>query len=174
MSAWDDMVSEIGDVPQLDGAACKGQPAIFDLDRDSEPTAIEAAQAVCNSCPALIRCRAWLRETSKHRRPSGVVAGRLLAPPLLAAEKPAPAQRRVQPRPAAPMIDDRSADWLAQYLAGGTIPAADVKRAAKAAGFGINTLHRAASRLDVLRVRIGQRELAWRLPETSCRLARAQ
>jgi Transcription factor WhiB len=67
-------------VPNLPGAACKGRPSTFDVADRHDPK-IEAAQAICRTCPALRDCRTWLDGLPRSERPSGIVAGRYIAPP---------------------------------------------------------------------------------------------
>jgi hypothetical protein len=72
-------------IPQLPGAACRGQHEVFDR------TDMTEALALCRSCPALDLCQAYY---SDHERPKAmVVAGQLPTKP-----KPKPMVRR--PRPA--------------------------------------------------------------------------
>jgi WhiB family redox-sensing transcriptional regulator len=67
-------------VPRLDGARCEGRPELFDLDDRSDPELIERAAHMCNACPVLRACAAWLDSLPPKLRPSGVVAARLLLP----------------------------------------------------------------------------------------------
>jgi hypothetical protein len=73
-------------IPDLRGAACRGQPELFDAANRHDPR-IEAAQAVCRGCPVLAECQRWLSSLPPQLRPRGVVAGVYVAPP----RSPAPA-----------------------------------------------------------------------------------
>jgi len=71
----------------------------------------------------------------------------------------APARRGPEPR-----ATDEVADWLTGVLAGKEgVPAAEVRRLAKARGFTASTVDRAAKRLGVERGRRGSRTSVWRL-----------
>jgi hypothetical protein len=94
-------------IPDLRGAACRGHPELFDVDRH-DPR-IEEAKALCADCPVLRDCRAWLASLPRSRQPSGIVAGRYIPAP-----KPPPAR---EPRPRAPSSRDRATAWLRGYLA---------------------------------------------------------
>lgn len=159
----------LGGVPELPGAACKGRPEDFDLSADDDTAAIDAAKCACQRCPALEACSDWITATPEHRRPSGVVAGRLLAPPRCRPrpERPAPAA----PQPTRPSKADTATRWLAEYLADGPMPAADIHRAARAEGLGKNSVHTAGNRLDVVRQKISRREVSWALPTEGATVA---
>jgi hypothetical protein len=77
-----ELLDTLAHTPDLHGAACRGHPELFDVERNDHE-AIEAAQAICASCPVLGACRAWLRSQPAELRPCGVVAGRYVAPPRL-------------------------------------------------------------------------------------------
>jgi hypothetical protein len=94
-------------VPNLPGAACKGRPSTFDVADRHDPK-IEAAQAICRTCPALRDCRAWLDGLPRSARPCGVVAARYIAPPRPSA---------YVPRPRVPSGRELAAVWLRGYLA---------------------------------------------------------
>lgn len=143
MSAWTEVAAALAGIPDLPGAACRGRPGAFDLTAADDRDVIDRATAICETCPALDRCRAWVDATPAQLRPSGVVAGQLLTTPK---------------RPDAPA-------WLAEFLSGGAIPVADVKRAAAAAGYGRDAIYVAVKRLGVVRVRTGRATYDWRLPE---------
>lgn len=71
-------------VPPLPGARCRNRWELFDQtvtgprgDHDVLPYARAAALQLCNQCPALNGCRAWLDGLPAHERPLGVVAGRV-------------------------------------------------------------------------------------------------
>jgi WhiB family redox-sensing transcriptional regulator len=74
------------DTPRLQGARCRTHPEVFDathpIGRGACSTrhhvdARAAAVAVCQRCPALPACRAWLESLPASQRPSGIVAGQL-------------------------------------------------------------------------------------------------
>jgi|GEM_PF-3489846 len=164
--AADAITALLAGVPRLPGASCHGDSRTFDLEPDADREDVDYAIEICKACPALTACREWVRSLPPEQRPSGVVAGRLLAPP-----KPAPLAREQRPqRPSRidhPELDAAADDWLAQYLERGPVLAADVKAAARRAGIGCNRLYRAANRLGVDRIRVGRREFAWGLPQTA-------
>lgn len=72
MTAFDDLLAALVNVPRLDGAACTDDPPLFDDERRAS-----AAVAVCNGCPALEACRAWVNNLPPSKRPHGVVAGKV-------------------------------------------------------------------------------------------------
>jgi len=60
--------------PALPGAACVGQPELFD---GADPAATETAIGLCRyRCPVLDRCAQWVDATPQDHV-SGVLAGRL-------------------------------------------------------------------------------------------------
>lgn len=96
-------------IPDLHDAACRGRAEVFDIEdgrRDRQQ--IARARAICQSCPVLGDCRDWLASLPRPARPSGVVAGRYVAPPPLSS---------YVPRPRAPSAPERATVWLRAYLA---------------------------------------------------------
>ena len=70
--------------PRLDGARCRNLWAAFDPpDPDEDPADVtyrhRVALTLCESCPALTPCGAWLDALAPAQRPLGVVAGRVVA-----------------------------------------------------------------------------------------------
>lgn len=68
--------------PNLPDAACRGRHELFDPPRLGEaPDAAERrmwlALDLCNRCPELTPCRAWLERLPLDVRPHGVVAGQV-------------------------------------------------------------------------------------------------
>lgn len=86
--SWEEFVGEVGHVPDLAGARCRGRRELFDATISSErggttdaaEYAREAAQRLCEQCPALDRCRQWLHSLPPRQRPLGVVAGQVNQP----------------------------------------------------------------------------------------------
>ncbi len=72
----------LGDIPKLDGAACKGRHRKFDARPPRTPNRNDLhdwAKATClRRCPALADCRAWLASLEPSQRPEGVVAGQFI------------------------------------------------------------------------------------------------
>lgn len=67
------------DAPRLEGAACLGKSDLMDPPEPGEDTdRLAQAKAVCRGCPALKQCRAWLNSLPRNKKPSGVVAGRVI------------------------------------------------------------------------------------------------
>ena len=131
-------------IPDLHDAACRGRAGEFDIDDGRRNrAAVTRAKAVCQSCPALQDCRDWLTSLPRPVRPSGVVAGRYLAPPPL----PPP----YVPQPRAPSAPDRATDWLRGYLAehGGAVLGGQALADAAAAGISVSTLRKARIELNV-------------------------
>ncbi|WP_051288853.1 WhiB family transcriptional regulator [Mycobacterium sp. URHD0025] len=149
-------------VPHLPGAACRGQQAVMDVADGRDRAAIAAAQQVCAGCPVLPECQAWIGSVPRARQPSGVVAGRFLAPPRVKRLRDHP------PRP--PTKADRATRWLADYFQRhGPVISTQVRADAQRAGFDISTLATARHRLGVEVERItgqhgGQR--LWTLPNS--------
>jgi WhiB family redox-sensing transcriptional regulator len=85
MHHWAEFVGQLGDVPQLPGARCRGRHELFDATingtRGSDPGNVEyarsAAEQLCQACPALADCRRWLNSLTPHSRPAGITAGQL-------------------------------------------------------------------------------------------------
>ncbi|WP_326548705.1 hypothetical protein QGN32_11625 [Mycolicibacterium sp. ND9-15] len=59
--------------PRLEGAACRDRPWLFDAD---DAASRDAALRLCQRCPSLTDCAAWVRSLPYASRPPGVVAGR--------------------------------------------------------------------------------------------------
>jgi hypothetical protein len=78
---WARLAEHLGAIPDLDGAACKGNPARFDQpDPPQDPRArarLAAAAAECRRCPVLTACGRWVDGLPARQRPAGIVAGRL-------------------------------------------------------------------------------------------------
>jgi Transcription factor WhiB len=71
-ATWDGIASALSGFPDLRGARCVNQWAIWD--ETDDPEVIEYAQNQCQACPALDACRDW---AATQRRLSGVVAGQI-------------------------------------------------------------------------------------------------
>lgn len=68
-------------VPRLPGAKCREYVDLFDRTGqrgDGMYAARREALAVCGSCVALARCRAWIDSLPESERPRGIVAGQLV------------------------------------------------------------------------------------------------
>jgi len=70
----------------LPGALCRHKASTFDEARvDESPDVVEArhaqARGLCQRCPALAACTAWIESLPARRRPTGIVAGRLYRTP---------------------------------------------------------------------------------------------
>ncbi|MCB1290352.1 hypothetical protein [Mycolicibacterium sp.] len=68
--------------PKLDGARCRNLWAAFDPPESGEdPEDVRyrhrAALALCESCPALTPCGAWIASLEPRQRPLGVIAGQV-------------------------------------------------------------------------------------------------
>jgi len=86
VNPFEQLISALAGSPKLRGARCRGHHALFDPQEGNEPDDIAAARhrqaiAVCTRCPALAACTAWVESLPADRRPSGVVAGKLLTAP---------------------------------------------------------------------------------------------
>lgn len=68
-------------LPVLPGAACREQRVVFAAAEDGDPGAVEAAQAICATCPAVGACTAWLSSLPEADRPLGVVGGQQIEAP---------------------------------------------------------------------------------------------
>lgn len=80
MSIWE----SLGSVPALPGALCRGDWELFDAtiaqrggNREYLAYARRAAVSLCQSCPALDPCRAWLDGLPATARPHAVTAGQI-------------------------------------------------------------------------------------------------
>jgi hypothetical protein len=83
----DDILAAVGAAPALPGAKCRGRHHLFDpagLSEDPNTVAARHALALslCEHCPALARCEAWLESLPPRRRPHGVIAGTVKEPQL--------------------------------------------------------------------------------------------
>lgn len=68
-------------VPFMDDAACLGRWQLYDFTIDGDnPAADQRALQVCDSCPVLAQCQAWLESLPASRKPVGVCAGRIHRP----------------------------------------------------------------------------------------------
>lgn len=68
----------------LEGAACRGDHALFDpRDHDHDETPVQAyerhtgALRICQRCPVIDRCRVWAESESTHGGARGVLAGQI-------------------------------------------------------------------------------------------------
>lgn len=87
MTSLDGLLGSLIGVPQLPGAKCRGRHRLFDVDPiSSAPQRHAQALLLCDSCPALEPCGRWLDSLTPARRPTGVVAGRIV--PDRAVRKP--------------------------------------------------------------------------------------
>jgi hypothetical protein len=74
-------------VPALPGAKCRGRSHVFNEAEPGESREVveqrhTQAKLICSGCPALTPCRDWVNSlTPPARRPSGIVAGRLIKTP---------------------------------------------------------------------------------------------
>jgi hypothetical protein len=82
------MSALIADIPALPGARCAGltdllEATIAENGKPASRAEVEiartAALRLCNECPALAPCRAWLDGLRPTHRPRGVVAGHVIA-----------------------------------------------------------------------------------------------
>lgn len=81
MDIWDELVVQLATVPDLPGARCRGRWELFDAGIEKHADAHyarEAAKKLCQVCPALHCCTAWIDSLPAHQRPVGVVAGRYI------------------------------------------------------------------------------------------------
>lgn len=79
------LFAALGGVPRLEGARCLGRWEIFDLRDLDDPDRAEieaAALAICSSCPARRQCADHLDSLPPSRRPTGVVGGCVVRPPV--------------------------------------------------------------------------------------------
>ncbi|ORA66029.1 hypothetical protein BST23_11925 [Mycolicibacterium elephantis] len=163
-----DLLAELAASPNLTGAACRGRHDLFDpVDRD-DPRVAEAVRICQTQCPALEACHAWLASTPSTRRPSGVVAGTLIAPPRPRVRAPQPPKPK---RPPQPTRADEATAWLAEYLTThGPTRGSDVLAAAAAAGYKRGVMFAARKALGIcVPPRVGaaaRRSPIWRLPES--------
>jgi hypothetical protein len=83
LAGW---TAAMASVPDLPGAACKGS-AEWDYDHDQQPETLaerearlDAAVAACHGCPVLEVCRRYVDGLPPRERPTGAIAGRVIAP----------------------------------------------------------------------------------------------
>lgn len=75
-------LDDLAHTPHLPGAKCRQNPALFDNtipNVASRPVACQArreAVKICQACPALQACAAWLDTIPPPLRPHGVIADR--------------------------------------------------------------------------------------------------
>lgn len=75
------LLTALAGAPALPGARCRGRAHLFDpVEFAESPIVLQQrhaqALALCERCPALNRCRAWVDSLPPGKRPRGVVAGR--------------------------------------------------------------------------------------------------
>ncbi|SBS78474.1 conserved hypothetical protein [uncultured Mycobacterium sp.] len=58
-------------------ALCRGRAELFDSE---DPADAAEAVALCQLCPELDACRAWVDRLDKRARPPGTTAGRVYRP----------------------------------------------------------------------------------------------
>jgi hypothetical protein len=76
----DELLREVAhSIPHLPGARCRGQHQIFD--ETDDPDTIEACLYVCERCPVLADCQAFVDSLKPSQRPRGVCAGKLRRDP---------------------------------------------------------------------------------------------
>lgn len=81
-TSFESLIASLAGAPALVGARCRGRGHLFDVaERGEDPEVVAArhnqAVGLCQHCPALDRCRAWVNGLPRTKRPEGVVAGRL-------------------------------------------------------------------------------------------------
>jgi WhiB family redox-sensing transcriptional regulator len=75
-----DLLGAISAAPNLRGAACTDHRDLFDATTGKaagRPGVYARAIRVCESCPALTACSAWVESLPPSQRPLGVTAGRI-------------------------------------------------------------------------------------------------
>lgn len=145
--------------PRFEGAQCRRQPRIFDF--DATPKQRAHAIALCERCPMLALCSDHLASTPVDRRPSGVVAGKLIQPGPI--RSVGPRARSARDEHSISTADGATA-WLAGYLRNNSgAPAGDVIAAAAAAGIRRATLYTARARLGVQAQRVDHCHFTWTL-----------
>lgn len=156
-----DWLDTIAAAPRLDGAACKGSTD-FDVDHDCDGEPPEAredrlhrAVAACHGCPTLDACADWLDGLSPRQRPTGVIAGRVVA-------RPGADPVGVAEWAAARTVASQAQAWLVRYLtAHGSSRPKDVLAAGAAEGLQPRSVRLAAGVLGVTRP--GGRSMRWEL-----------
>jgi hypothetical protein len=83
---YEDLLAAVGAAPALPGARCKNRAHLFDPAAPGEnPDTVAArhnqALGLCQHCPSLTRCEAWVSGLKPSTRPLGVVAGKVNQPP---------------------------------------------------------------------------------------------
>ncbi len=86
MTSLDGFLGSMLGVPALPGAKCRGRSQLFDEQAKTEPHDVveqrhAQAKLLCTVCPAFDPCRRWLESLTPAKRPTGVVAGRVVARP---------------------------------------------------------------------------------------------
>lgn len=81
----DGMAGALLGAPALPGARCRGRHHLFDEAASGEDVGTvrrRHAQALqlCRGCPSLDPCRRWIEKLTPAKRPSGVVAGKVIKP----------------------------------------------------------------------------------------------
>lgn len=73
----EDLLRTLAETPDLPGAACMAHREVFDrcTAKAAKPSSYARAIQVCADCPALPKCRAWVRSLPPRKRPEGVTAG---------------------------------------------------------------------------------------------------
>ena len=79
----DNLMLALAGAVSLPGARCRNRSHLFDAaEPNEEPGTVAArhSQAIglCNLCPSFQKCGEWLYSLPPSRRPSGVVAGRVI------------------------------------------------------------------------------------------------
>lgn len=85
-TTWDDFAAALSIAPAFPGARCRGRSHLFDPPASREPAEVVAqrhtqAIGLCQQCPALDACKTWLNGLSTAKKPHGIVAGQIIAPP---------------------------------------------------------------------------------------------
>lgn len=89
MPDWNTLRPTLAGIPALHGARCKGRADLYErTDNEHRMTgqitltelddARRDALRLCQTCPALDACRAWLSALPAAHRPRGVVAGQVV------------------------------------------------------------------------------------------------
>jgi len=77
---------QLGVIPSLPGAKCRGRHSLFDEARRGEaPETVDQRHAqaltLClRGCPALAACQQWYAGLKPSKRPPGVIAGQIHTP----------------------------------------------------------------------------------------------
>jgi hypothetical protein len=77
-----ELLDDLAHVPHLPGARCRGRSRLFDLTIPGAATPREViaarrqARKICEQCPALAACAAWIETLPPPLQPRGIVAGR--------------------------------------------------------------------------------------------------